>query len=852
MNILSAKKFGINTTIESLFNKKNRDRMMFNEEQQEILLEFTGESLETLESIEPILVNLRRSSDPKELVETINLIFRSFHTLKGGAAFLDLTTIQKISHTTESLLQVFRTNVSKWQPQYIDVLIQSNDLISRMLHQTERLFNDLGFEEEAKQLIVRLEKELSTIKAQKEVETTPLQFDQAEQTIAPSLPLVEVLKQSADLFGMLFQHSWKTMNGQSFYREHKDLLLEILRHKVVLEKNQEQQQAEQLFDLPEPSEQTISRNGQKQASLQVFAQDSLEQLEKTEGLLLVLDKIADAVDIDEYLQSALRCIHSIKGNAGFLSFSRIEHFSHRIESVLDGLLEQALTMDAAVIHLLLTAIDSLRQAIVSLAADKKLSKEHFTSVQERLNQLSPSDSPDMLGNILVEMGKVEHEDIEDAIQRQQAPLGEVLVDMGKATQEDIKEALEQQHQEKKQLLPLAQALSEKKSQDIRVSLNKLDQLIDLVGELIICEAMISHHSALKRVELEDLKNTTRQLNRNLRELQKIAMSLRMVPVSSVFRKMVRVVHDAARKLGKQVDLKLFGEKTEVDKMLVELIADPLLHIIRNAVDHGIELPADRKKSGKSETGTIRLEAKSVGNEVWVISRDDGRGLDREKIIQRALDRGLISEAKIPEDEEIWKLIFEPGFSTKEEISDFSGRGVGMDVVKKNMEKLRGSIEIISKHNLGSTFILKIPLTLSIIDGLLVRVGDISYALPTIAIRETLQPDQRNIIKMMDGQELLRLRGRLVPILRLHKIYKISPEHTDLTRGMILVVELGEYFFCLFVDAVTGQQQVVVKNLPATMLETPHLAGCTILSDGQVGLILDGNSLGKSIDQHALM
>jgi two-component system chemotaxis sensor kinase CheA len=265
------------------------------------------------------------------------------------------------------------------------------------------------------------------------------------------------------------------------------------------------------------------------------------------------------------------------------------------------------------------------------------------------------------------------------------------------------------------------------------------------------------------------------------------------------------------------------------------------------MDHGIETVEQREQSGKDPEGNLILEAKHVGNEVWVSITDNGKGLDKERILQRAMEKNLITDQSVyNSDTDIWKLIFEPGFSTAEVVTDFSGRGVGMDVVRRNVEKLRGTIEIQSEKGKGSTFILKIPLTLSIIDGLLVSVGEIHYALPTTSIRETLQPKPGDIVKTMDGNELLRNRRKILPVIRLHKLYAINPVFMNLQEGMLLIIDHGDHQFALFVDTVIGQQQIVVKNLPESMANAPHLSGCTILGDGQVGLILDAASMAKSV------
>lgn len=377
---------------------------------------------------------------------------------------------------------------------------------------------------------------------------------------------------------------------------------------------------------------------------------------------------------------------------------------------------------------------------------------------------------------------------------------------------------------------------------ISVDVVKLDKLMDLMGEIVIAEAMVTQNPELKSMQLNSFYKAARQLRKITGELQDMVMSIRMVPLSATFLKMHRIVRDIGRKLGKEVELKLIGEETEVDKNIIEHISDPLMHLVRNSADHGIEAPDVRAASGKPRAGQIILEAKNAGSDVIVTIRDDGSGLNRDKILQKALKHGLINK---PEhemtDKEIYNLILLPGFSTNDSVTEFSGRGVGMDVVTKNLEAVGGSVAIDSVEGAGTTTTLKIPLTLAIIDGMNIRVGAAKYTLPTISIQETFQAKGRDIVKDPDDNEMIMVRGQCYPILRLHKLYAVNTEITDLTKGIMLMVEQDGESLCLFADALMGQQQVVVKALPAYIKNTRRiegLAGCTLLGDGSISLILD--------------
>jgi two-component system, chemotaxis family, sensor kinase CheA len=384
---------------------------------------------------------------------------------------------------------------------------------------------------------------------------------------------------------------------------------------------------------------------------------------------------------------------------------------------------------------------------------------------------------------------------------------------------------------------------------ISVNVNKLDKLMDLVGEMVIAEAMVTQNQDLEGLKLDSFQKAARQLRKITSELQDMVMSIRMVPLSNTFHKMHRITRDMCKKLDKEVRLEVIGEDTEVDKNIIEHISDPLMHLIRNAIDHGIESAEQRAYAGKNAFGTVTLEAKNAGSDVLVIIKDDGKGLNKEKIINRAKENGLLTK---PEEElserEIYSLIFLPGFSTKENITEFSGRGVGMDVVVKNLELVGGSVLIDSIEGAGTTITLKIPLTLAIIDGMNVKVGNSRYTIPITTIKESFRPKASDIIKDPDGNEMIMVRGQCYPILRIHEYYGVKTEIMAFTEGILIMVEQDEKRICVFVDELLGQQQVVVKALPSyikNIRKIKGLAGCTLLGDGSISLIIDVSGLFSS-------
>lgn len=377
---------------------------------------------------------------------------------------------------------------------------------------------------------------------------------------------------------------------------------------------------------------------------------------------------------------------------------------------------------------------------------------------------------------------------------------------------------------------------------ISVSVIKLDKLMDLVGEMVIAEAMVIQNPDLNGLALQNFKKAARQLNKITTDIQDMVMSIRMVPLSATFTKMHRIVRDMCKKLDKEVHLDIIGEETEVDKNIIEHISDPLMHLVRNSIDHGIEAPEDRVAAGKSKIGTITLEAKNAGSDVLIIVKDDGKGLNKEKILKKARENNLLyKNEEDMTDKEIFNLILLPGFSTKETVTEFSGRGVGMDVVTKNIEAVGGSLSVDSVAGKGTVITLKIPLTLAIIDGMNIKVGKARYTIPTISIKESFRPKEGDIISDPDGNEMIMVRGQCYLIRRLHEIYNVKTKVTKFTDGIIIMVEQDERTVCVFADELLGQQQVVVKALPQyiqNFKKTRGLAGCTLLGDGSISLILD--------------
>ncbi len=442
-----------------------------------------------------------------------------------------------------------------------------------------------------------------------------------------------------------------------------------------------------------------------------------------------------------------------------------------------------------------------------------------------------------LGEILVELGAVRQSDLDTVMaqQRKAEPprLGEVLVKSGEVEARDVAAGLRAQQQQRQSVV----------KEPAKVDADRLDRLVDLIGELVISESMVSQSNELSQMASPPLLRQVGQLDKITRELQEIGTSLRMVPVRGTFQKMARLARDVAKKANKKVDFVTVGDDTELDKTVVDKIGDPLVHMVRNAVDHGIESDgAARVAKGKPEVGRVELRAFHKGGSIYIEIEDDGRGLNREAILAKAKERGLIHEGDTLSDREIFSLIFEPGFSTAKEITDVSGRGVGMDVVRRNIEALRGQIEIQSEDGYGSIFSIRLPLTLAIIDGMVVRVGQERYIIPTLSIVRSIRPEQANLFTVVKRGEMLSLQGELIPMFRMGTLFKIPGAITDPTQALVVVVEDEGKQAGILTDELLGEQQIVIKSLGESMQGIQGISGGAIMSDGRVGLIVDVGGL----------
>lgn len=624
--------------------------------------------------------------------------------------------------------------------------------------------------------------------------------------------------------------------------------------------------------------------------LEMYIFETMHLLEQLEDSILKSEKNNN---FNDEMDEIFRIMHTLKGNSAMMMFDNIAALSHSLEDMFDYLRKNKSrnVNFSEITDLILSSMDFIKEEIAKIENDQeadgnadKLINKIRSSLEGGCEDKVKEENKEtayaaviffqdgcLMENIraftllrsLEEYSKVleyvpkdiaENNESSEIIKRDGFKV-RFISDIGyegiKAIfdktafidQVNLEQIIEQKEESKndneqkkevikKSITPHANVLS--------VKVENLDMLMDLVGELVVSESMVSKNPDLEGLKLDNFNKAARQLRKIINDLQDTVMCTRMVSISGTFRKMNRIVRDMNKNLGKEVELYLVGEDTEVDKNIIEQISDPLMHLIRNSMDHGIESPSERKAINKPAKGKITLEAKNDGGDVWIYVKDDGKGLDRDKIYNKAIKAGITSKP-IGEltDKDIFSFILMPGFSTKEEVSEYSGRGVGMDVVAKNIESIRGTMYIDSKKNMGTTISVKIPLTLAIIDGMIIKVGTSSYTIPTISIKESFKAKEKDLITDPDGNEMIMVRGECHKIIRIHKAYKAETAVTNLPDGIMIMVEDGRKgSYCLFADALIGQQQVVIKALPDYIKKVKGLAGCTLLGDGNISLIID--------------
>lgn len=557
-----------------------------------------------------------------------------------------------------------------------------------------------------------------------------------------------------------------------------------------------------------------------------FLGEAREHLGAAEAAALELETQPDDAEL---INTIFRAFHTIKGVAGFLHLNPVVELSHSAEYLLDAARSGGVKLTPSNLDLILRANDLLSSMIGALSGGPVPKRGAVSELIDLLNRARA-------GEVIEVKGAPRR-----SLATEAAPGGPDALPPTAPSGSEQPETAEQDDPAPAPVKSGQSNSTRRVDQTIKVNTGRLDSLVDMVGELVIAQQMVVQDPAVCGLDLQRTQRNLAQVGKIIRDLQEVAMSLRMVTLRSTFQKMARLVRDVSLKAGKNINFHMEGEDTELDRNVVDEIGDPLVHMVRNACDHGIEAAGDRRAAGKPEAGNVTLRAFHKGGSIIIEIEDDGRGLNRDRILKKAIERGIYPADRDPKeisDTEAFNLIFLPGFSTADKVTDISGRGVGMDVVRRNIEALRGKVEIRSVHGAGSTFMMRLPLTMAIIDGMVVRVGSQRYVIPTLAIEQSFRPTPKQLTTIVGRGEAALVRGSLLPIYRLGRLFELDGAGSSFDETLLVVLEPNNNRCCLMVDEILGQQQVVIKSLGSGVQSLRGVSGGAILGDGRVALILD--------------
>ncbi len=751
----------------------------------ELIGEFVGEAMDLIASAEESMLALEADPDDEEAVSTI---FRAFHTVKGNAAFLDLTLLNKMGHSAESLLSRVRDGEIRYSGGYADLALQALDMIKMLIQSVEYAMSGNPL-------------------------TKPEGYDQ-------------LLKVLADPESNGISDTGDAQIGENSAEEPTET---------------EESDPDHDYMPEDPDMELIGE----------FVGEAMDLIANAEESMLALE--ADPDD-EEAVSTIFRAFHTVKGNAAFLDLTLLNKMGHSAESLLSRVRDGEIRYSGGYADLSLKALDMIKtlikgveNAISGSPLTKPEGYDHLLAVladPEAAGINSESDDSDgsdipRLGDLLVAQGKADREKLETAVKKNpEKPVGVAVVKTKAASLQDVSHALRTQ-----QRMKSGKRIVE---QTVRIGTRRLDRLIDMVGEIVIAHSMVAQDKVVVDSNHHEFQKKINHTGKIVRELQDLSMSMRMIPLKATFQKMTRLVRDLSRKVGKDVRLITDGEETEIDRNLVDVINDPLVHMIRNAVDHGVEDPETRQQAGKTSYGTVRLSAYHSAGSVVVEISDDGKGLNPDQILKKAQENGLVDQNESISERDIYNLIFEPGFSTAKKVTEVSGRGVGMDVVKKSIESLRGQVDISSELGKGTVFKMRIPLTLAIIDGMVVRTGSENYIIPTVSIVRSIKPEVDQVNTVLKTGEMLSHQGQLIPLFHLSDLFQLKGAEVDTTNTIVVVIEDENQQTGIIVDELIGRQQVVIKSLGETMQGIPGISGGAIMPNGRVGLIIDVGSLVRQV------
>lgn len=577
-----------------------------------------------------------------------------------------------------------------------------------------------------------------------------------------------------------------------------------------------------------------------------FIDEARQLLEAAEQCFLDLEtKQGDR----EVIETIFRLAHNMKGTSRAVGFGEVAEFTHQLENMLLKIKEGELQVDDETVNLLLECNDHLKFMVDSLSSNLEATFDSAELIRKITTKLA--------GGSIAESTEAGAEEGAWAEMEPVAPHAESFKPTIEMVDDDPNpmDSVAQFPKTTSDVQPMAATPAAKRGtppagsnggggsqtdESIRVSLSRLEKLSDFIGELVILQTVLNQHKA--EIPSQLLQGTVGQLGKLSKEIQDISMSLRMIPLKQTFAKLQRIVRDTSKTLGKTVDLNLEGEQTEVDKTVLEHISDPLVHIVRNAIDHGLEMPDERLSVGKKANGRVWIQAFHQGNNLVIEVRDDGKGVDPKRLIQKSIEKGIIPPGTQMSDAEAFMLLFRPGFSTKDQVSEISGRGVGLDVVKTNVERLGGTVQLESELGHGSCFRVMLPLTLAIVDGMVVQVGEERYVIPIANVYETVQPRKEDVHFVTGRGEMLTLRDQVLPLLRLSGLLKMGATKREAHQAIAIIVNTRHEPFAVLVDDIIRQQQIVIKKLGPEIRVQKGLTGSAILGDGKPALILDLNDL----------
>lgn len=747
-----------------------------------------------LTDLEGLLLALEKSPDNSEVIADIR---RMMHTLKGECGVLSLNEAQQLCHQAESLID---SHIEAGLAVPVDPLLTLLDWLTTYVAKLSANHAAKPVDHEA--LLATLV--AARLAIAPEINTAP-QTEAQRCATPPSDSAIAI--QAKDVV------------------QSKDSAADIVPAPVVSPTERSTPVATTATSVaPVVAADTspiffVAQEGTEE-NLPDFLCEAKEHLGNSEAALLSLDQ--DRTN-NELINTVFRAFHTIKGVAGFMALAPIVSLAHSAEQLLDGARSGTLLLGRSELDLILSSCDMMTRLLRVLEGSPGPTRHEFNKLVRTLDTAALTAGSGAPQQTAEQAANEQHE----VAQASKTPEAEAAAPVESAPPHPEAEAT-------------SSPKTRKVDQTVKVNTTRMDSLVTMVGELVIAQQMVVQ-DLKESGNSQRIQRTLSHMGKMIRDLQEVSMSLRMVNLKGTFQKMTRLVRDVSQKADKQIEVITDGEDVELDRNVVEAITDPLVHMIRNACDHGIDSPEERRSLGKPPVGTVSLRAYHAGGSIVIEIADDGRGLRREKLLAKAKSKNLLpadlNEASMP-DSEVFALIFLPGFSTAEKVTDISGRGVGMDVVRRNIEALRGKVEIRSTPGKGTTFMMRLPLTMAIIDGMVVRVGTQRYVLPTLSIQQSFRPRAEDVKTAAGVGEMVKVRGSMLPIYRLNRVLELNEGLSQITDALLIVMEADDSRFCLLVDEILGQHQVVIKTLNQTGQRLRGVSGGAILGDGRVALILD--------------